>query len=169
VEEIANVARVHGVHVVDGPVSGTATDIRAGRLTVLLGGPDEAVEVCRGVVGAYAEHIVHVGSLGAAMRAKLINNVVFAAHVQIAAAATAAAESMELDPKLCLEAILECSGASAAMGHLLASGGEVAAFGERVGPYLRKDVASCVQTAGELGVDLGWLLGAVQNGPLPLL
>jgi 3-hydroxyisobutyrate dehydrogenase-like beta-hydroxyacid dehydrogenase len=167
-EEIADAASAHGVHVVDGPVSGTATDILAGRLTVLLGGADEAVQRCLDVVAAYAEPVVHVGGLGAAMRVKLINNVVFAAHVQIAAAAVTAAESIGLDPQRCLEAILKCSGASAAMGHLLGAGGDPVAFGERIGPYLRKDVAACVQTADELGADLGPLLGVVRSGPLLL-
>jgi 3-hydroxyisobutyrate dehydrogenase-like beta-hydroxyacid dehydrogenase len=60
-------ARERGALVVDAPVSGSPDDIRSGRLTVLLGGPVEAVETCRRVVSAYADHVVATGDLGSAL------------------------------------------------------------------------------------------------------
>lgn len=157
-----------GVSVVDAPVSGTAADIREGRLTVLLGGGPEAVERCGPVVGAYADPVFVMGDLGTAMKAKLINNVLFAAHVQLAAEAARLAERLGLDPARTLRALLPCSGASAALGYMTREEDQVA-FAVGIGPYLRKDVQSCEAAARELSVDLGLLEDVARRGPLDIV
>jgi 3-hydroxyisobutyrate dehydrogenase-like beta-hydroxyacid dehydrogenase len=68
------------LEVLDAPVSGTADHIAKGELTVLVGGPSEAVERARPVLEAYANPIVATGALGSALSIKLINNLLFAAN-----------------------------------------------------------------------------------------
>lgn len=167
-EVVAAAADEMGVAVVDAPVSGTADDIRAGQLTVLLGGDDSAVEIARDVVAAYAATMVPVGPRGSAMRVKLINNLVFAAHVQVALGAADLAAAMGIDRARALDAMLACSGSSDAMRRLRELDADTGEFGARVGPYLRKDVAACTATAALLGLDVETLLATVRGGPLPL-
>jgi 3-hydroxyisobutyrate dehydrogenase-like beta-hydroxyacid dehydrogenase len=164
-EALAEAAAERGVDVVDGPVSGTAEDIRAGRLTVLLGGADDAVARCVELVKAYADPVLPVGPCGAAMKVKLVNNIVFAATVQLAGDAARLAGQLGVDPMRTLSALMSCSSASTAMRHM-ALAGDVDTFAQRVATYLRKDVAACAETAAQLSVDLGLLGDVARNGPL---
>jgi 3-hydroxyisobutyrate dehydrogenase-like beta-hydroxyacid dehydrogenase len=167
VQRLATEADTRGVTVLDAPVSGTADDIRAGRLTVLVGGDEDAVGRCLPVFAAYADPVLPVGPLGSAMKVKLVNNILFAAQVQLAADAARLAGDLSVDPMRALNALLSCSGASTAMMHLTRSG-DVDAFGARVSRYLRKDVAACAETSAALGVDLGLLGDVARRGPLDL-
>jgi len=72
--DLAAVAGPQGVHVVDAPVSGGFMGAHAGRLAVMFGGADDAIETCRGPFERWAELIVHVGPVGAGTRAKLARN-----------------------------------------------------------------------------------------------
>jgi 3-hydroxyisobutyrate dehydrogenase-like beta-hydroxyacid dehydrogenase len=159
--------KAHGVDVLDAPVSGTADDIRAGRLTVLVGGDAAAVARCTELFGSYADTILPVGESGAAMKAKLINNILFAANVQLVGDAARIAGQLGLDPIATLSALGACSSASKAMGYLVAAG-EVERFATGISHFLRKDVAAAQQTAAELTVDLGLLADVAIRGPLDL-
>lgn len=159
--------REHGVEVLDAPVSGTADDIRAGRLTILVGGDAAAVARCTDLFGSYADTILPVGDSGAAMKAKLINNILFAANVQLVGDAARIAEELGLDPIATLTALGACSSASKAMSYLVAAG-EVERFATGISHFLRKDVAAAQDTAAELSVDLGLLDDVAVRGPLDL-
>jgi 3-hydroxyisobutyrate dehydrogenase-like beta-hydroxyacid dehydrogenase len=69
--------------ILDAPVSGTADDINAGTLTVLVGGPSETVAAVTPILAAYADPVVATGTLGSALSLKLINNLLFAANAQL--------------------------------------------------------------------------------------
>ena len=45
----------------------------------------------------------------------------------------------------------------------------MAAFATRIGPFMKKDVAACLEQAAERGVDAGLLIDVVRRGPLPLM
>ena len=45
----------------------------------------------------------------------------------------------------------------------------MAAFATRIGPFMKKDVAACLEQAAERGVDPGLLIDVVRRGPLPLI
>ncbi|MEZ0352004.1 NAD(P)-dependent oxidoreductase [Mycobacterium sp. pR1184] len=153
--------------ILDAPVSGTADDIAAGTLTVLIGGPTEAVQLVSPVLAAYADPIVPTGELGSALALKLINNVLFAANAQLVAAATELGTSMGVDPNALLAALQVCSAGSRVATHIQQIGG-TEPFAEIAGPFLRKDVAACLQAAAQAGVELGLLGDVVATGPLPL-
>ncbi len=85
VEAIARPGRrTPGVGVVDAPGSGGPAQVADGTLTVFVGGDDADVERCRPVFDAYASHVVHFGALGAGQTVKLLNNLLFGAHVELA-------------------------------------------------------------------------------------
>ena len=154
--------------VVDAPVSGTADDIRAGQLTVLLGGDPAAVAVCTEVMSCYANNLLHVGQLGAALSVKLINNLLFAAHSQLAVSAVELGAEFGVSRQTLLNALKVCSAASYAVSTLdkLPDNGT---FARLAGPVLRKDVMACAEELGVSGAEAILLMDTVRHGPLSLI
>jgi 3-hydroxyisobutyrate dehydrogenase-like beta-hydroxyacid dehydrogenase len=161
--------RFPAIHVVDAPVSGGPGEISAGRLTVLLGGEPVARERAASVVRAYADPIIETGELGTALAVKLVNNFLFAANTQLAAEAVRLGEALGVSPGQLLSALEHMSGGSRASDRAAAGGGDMAAFAARIGPFMKKDVAACLEQAAERGVDAGLLIDVVRRGPLPLI
>lgn len=157
----------HAPLILDAPVSGSAEDIRAGALTVLIGGDEQAVSRVRPVLGSYADPIVATGELGSALRVKLINNILFAANAQLTASAVSVGERLGVRPDALLRALSVCSGSSQALKHIEQLGGPDG-FGHAAAPFLRKDVAVAVAGAEQIGADLGLLVTVAENGPLAL-
>jgi 3-hydroxyisobutyrate dehydrogenase-like beta-hydroxyacid dehydrogenase len=119
------------------------------------------------VVQAYASPVLPTGELGSALAVKLVNNLLFAAHAQLAVQAVALAGQLGVDGPLLLRTIAACSGNSTA-ATTLATLPDAARFEELAGPYLRKDVAACVEELEALGVGAGLLADVVRDGPLDL-
>jgi len=156
-----------GPVLLDAPVSGSPDDIAAGRLTVLLGGPDAAVARARPVLGCYADPVISTGGLGTALNLKLINNVLFAANAQLVAAAVELGKNLGVRDASLFEALAHCSGGSRAAGYVQSAGG-VESFAKVVAPFMRKDVAACIEAAADRGVQLGQLQTVAETGPLDL-
>ncbi|MDT5127914.1 MAG: hypothetical protein QOH54_3558, partial [Mycobacterium sp.] len=112
--------------ILDAPVSGTADDIAAGTLTVLLGGAGDAVAAVTPVLAAYADPVVPTGPLGSALAIKLINNLLFAANAQLLASATQLGEQLGVEPDVLLSALQVCS-----------AGSQVAVHAHRIGGMLK--------------------------------
>jgi 3-hydroxyisobutyrate dehydrogenase-like beta-hydroxyacid dehydrogenase len=153
--------------ILDAPVSGTVENIDAGTLTVLIGGPEDAVAAVTPVLSAYADPVVPTGPLGTALAIKLVNNLLFAANAQMLAAATELGASLGVDRDALLSTLQVCSAGSRVADHAHRIGG-MARFEELAGHFLRKDVAACREAAAESGVDLGLLGLVVGSGPLTL-
>ena len=160
--------RFPGIDVVDAPVSGAPDDIRAGRLAVLLGGPSAARARAAGVVRAYADPVIETGELGTALAVKLVNNFLFAANTQVLAEAIWLGEELGVAPAEMLSALNHMSGGSQA-SRRAADGADMAAFATRIGPFMKKDVAVCLEQAAERGVDPGLLVEVVRRGRLSLI
>jgi 3-hydroxyisobutyrate dehydrogenase-like beta-hydroxyacid dehydrogenase len=143
------------VTIVDAPVSGTADQIRAGTLAVMVGCEPATLPIIQSAVGAYANPIMHVGGLGDAMKVKLVNNILFAATMQLAGAAQALGDALGIDRELLANTLANCSGASRAVALLGGRPFELMEAGTR--PYLEKDVTVVAEIAEELGVTLGKL------------
>jgi 3-hydroxyisobutyrate dehydrogenase-like beta-hydroxyacid dehydrogenase len=161
--------RFPAIHVVDAPVSGGPGEISAGRLTVLLGGEPVARERAAGAVRAYADPVIETGELGTALAVKLVNNFLFAANTQLAAEAVRLGEALGVAPLQLLSALQHTSGGSRASDRVAAGGGDMAAFATRIGRFMKKDVAACLEQAAEREVDAGLLIDVVRRGPLPLI
>jgi 3-hydroxyisobutyrate dehydrogenase-like beta-hydroxyacid dehydrogenase len=144
-----------GVRVIDGPMSGTAESIRNGRLTLLLGGDAADIERVRPVLAAYADNILHVGVIGDAQRIKLINNLLFTVHLQMALEAAKLGEAMSISPSILAKTLATCSGNSFALALFERMPPETMKASAR--PFLVKDVAVVREVATSMGIDLGIL------------
>jgi 4-hydroxybutyrate dehydrogenase / sulfolactaldehyde 3-reductase len=63
-----------GAAMIDSPVGKTADHAVAGTLTLMVGGPDDAIARCRPVLDCMGSDFFHCGDLGAGQTMKLINN-----------------------------------------------------------------------------------------------
>jgi len=163
-DEFASAGRVA---VVDGAFSGTAEAVRAGRLSVYLGGESEHIAIARPVVGAYADTVIETGGRGSALLVKLLNNLLFAAIGQVTLRGLEAGRALGVQDGALLEALAVSSGGSTAGRYIAARGGPER-YAAAVTPFLRKDLAACRDVAAEVGVDLSALLAAAYDGPMSL-
>jgi 3-hydroxyisobutyrate dehydrogenase-like beta-hydroxyacid dehydrogenase len=167
IEQLAG--RAGPVTILDAPISGRSDDILAGRLTVLVGGPQEALARVEPALRTYSTHVIATGSAGSATRVKLVNNLVYAAHVQVAGAAVSIANELGLSTPELLEALSVCSARSFAFTVLQGVGGDPVIFASASAPYLRKDVAVVEKALAELGAGTAELGAIVRGGPFQLI
>ncbi|SHM66733.1 NAD(P)-dependent oxidoreductase [Cryptosporangium aurantiacum] len=161
-DALAERAAGRGIEVLDAPVSGGPHDIAAGRITLLVGGSDEAVARARPALAAYGDPILHVGGRGNGQRVKLINNAVFAANIGLLAAAVDLGAQLGVSEAALLEALPQGSSNSFALSGV-ARAGSVAGFAAAAGEFIGKDVAVVRQVVADLGGDLGALAAAHQT------
>jgi 3-hydroxyisobutyrate dehydrogenase len=91
--DLAAFAAERGVAVVDAPVS-----VRPdGKLLVMVGGDQAAVEQCRPVLESFGEPVLHLGPIGSGQHAKLVNNVLLAARLALAEDALTVGATLGLD------------------------------------------------------------------------
>jgi 3-hydroxyisobutyrate dehydrogenase-like beta-hydroxyacid dehydrogenase len=74
--EVAEAASRRGVDVLDCGVSGGPAAAAEGSLVSMIGGEEEVIDRIRPVLDAFSSLVVHMGPLGAGLRAKLARNVV---------------------------------------------------------------------------------------------
>jgi len=142
-----------GIAVLDTCFSRMWSELSSGMLTLLVGGEAEAIERCRPAFDAFAREIFHIGPSGSGRKIKLVNNILFAAHLQVAADGLRLAEGLGLDRARTASALLECSGASDVM-RLGQDPGEML---KMVRHYMVKDVGAATDAAASAGIDLGAL------------
>ncbi|SEG88118.1 3-hydroxyisobutyrate dehydrogenase [Thermomonospora echinospora] len=137
---LAEQAAAHGVSLIDAPVSGGGPAAAEGRLLVMAGGDAETVERCRPVFATYADPVVHLGDLGSGQLTKVLNNLLFTAHLATAASVLSLGRDLDVDPGRLAEVLSHGSGASFALGRVAAAGGTLERMASHAGPLLQKDV-----------------------------
>ena len=137
--EIADAAAPRGVDVIDAPVSGGGAAAAAGRLTVYVGGADEALARALPVLETYGDPVLHMGALGAGLRTKLLNNALNAAHFALAHDAFALGDALGLDPTALGEALRNGSGRSFSL-EVFVGLRSFDAIADHVGPIMSKDI-----------------------------
>lgn len=109
---LAERATERGVALVDAPVSGGVPGAKAGTLTVMVGGPADAVERARPMLDVLGSRVLHVGPVGAGHALKALNNLMSAAHLLASSEALLVGREFGLDPAVMLEAVNGSSGRS---------------------------------------------------------
>ncbi|KOU56989.1 6-phosphogluconate dehydrogenase [Streptomyces sp. MMG1533] len=160
---LADRARNHGVALVDAPVSGGGPAAAQGRLVVMAGGEPGTVAFCRPVFAAYADPVVHMGPLGTGQLAKLLNNVLFTAHLATAAGTLALGHDLGIDPAALAHVITHGSGTSFALDRITSAGGTLDRIAAHAGPLLRKDVRLVTDVAATAGVPTGIVTAAADE------
>ena len=149
-----------GIDVVDAAVSGGPHDVAAGRLTLFVGGADEAVARVQPVLDCYADPVLHVGQAGDGQKVKLVNNALFAGQIGLLAESIRLGERLGVPESTLLAALAHGSATSRALS-LVAAAGSVSSLIERTGEFVGKDVAVVRGISEDLGSDLGALDDAV--------
>jgi 3-hydroxyisobutyrate dehydrogenase len=112
-QALAKQAAKRGVTLVDAPVSGGVTGARSGSLTIMAGGPDDALATLRPILAALGSNVVHAGRLpGAGHAVKALNNLMSAAHLLVSSEALLAGQAFGLDPAVMLDIVNTSSGRS---------------------------------------------------------
>lgn len=96
----------------DAPVSGGPAGAAAGKLAMMIGGADGDLALARPVIEAMAAKILHVGPSGAGNVAKLVNNLLVAAHMLTTGEGLRLAEAAGVDPEAVLRVVNAASGKS---------------------------------------------------------
>jgi len=98
IERLGKSAKQAGAQLIDAPLTGGIEGAEAGTLTFMVGGAIADVARARPVLEAMGERIVHAGPFGSGCKMKLVNNMICATNLMVAA------EALTLGLKLGLEA-----------------------------------------------------------------
>ncbi len=156
--DLAEKAAEQGISLIDAPVSGGAPAVEAGQLLVMAGGDAETLQRCLPVFGTYANPVVHLGDVGAGQTTKLLNNLLFTAHMATAVSTLELGEQLGVSPQRLGEVIGNGSGNSFALGRILAGGGSLDQIATHAGDLLRKDVRLISELAEAAGITPGAVL-----------
>jgi 3-hydroxyisobutyrate dehydrogenase-like beta-hydroxyacid dehydrogenase len=96
-ESLAVEAEARHIWVLDAPVTGGPGGARSGTLAVMVGGPAQAVDRCRGPFDCFSDRVVHFGAVGSATRAKIARNLITFAGYVAAGEAQRLAEAAGVD------------------------------------------------------------------------
>ncbi len=102
---IAEKLSAKGVLSLDAPVSGGDIGAKNGTLTIMVGGPSEAVEKVVPIFHAIGKTVTHVGDLGAGQVAKAANQIMVAAQMAAMGELLIFARKAGVDPQKVVEAI----------------------------------------------------------------
>lgn len=152
--ELYGVARDHGLHFVDAPVSGGQAGAQNGALTIMCGGDTAAFDAMKPVALAYARACTRIGDSGAGQLAKMVNQVAVAGVIQGLAEAVAFGQQAGLDMDLVLDVI----GKGAAQSWQMDNRGKTMVanqfdFGFAV-DWMRKDLGLVLEEARRNGARL---------------
>lgn len=96
----------------DAPVSGGPAGAASGKLTMMIGGAEKDVALAQPVIEAMSAKVLHVGTSGSGNVAKLVNNLLAAAHMITTSEALKLALSSGIDPEAALRVLNAASGKS---------------------------------------------------------
>ncbi|MFJ8194041.1 NAD(P)-dependent oxidoreductase [Streptomyces sp. NPDC096094] len=156
-------ARVQRVSVLDAPVSGGGRAAEQGSLLVMAGGDPQVFAFCRPLFAAYGDPVVHLGPTGAGQVAKLLNNVLFTAHLGLAADALELGDRLGLDTEGLGRILPRGSAASFALERVVDAGGTLRRIAAHAGGLLAKDVRLLTSIAETTVGDSGSRPGPVRE------
>ncbi len=149
-EELA----ARGVSMLDAPVSGGSEGAERGTLSIMVGGPAEALERVRPLLEVLGKTITHVGASGAGQVAKAVNQVIIAGTYASVAEGMALAMKAGVDR----EALLRALSGGAASSWVLANRAQNMLRGEYPLGFRtrlhRKDLGIALDEARERGVSM---------------
>ena len=152
--EIAAAGEKRGIECLDAPVSGGQAGAENGKLTVMVGGSEDAFERARPAIACYAQRAKLVGSAGSGQLTKMVNQIAIAGLVQGLAEALNFASRAGLDPAAVVDVISKGAAQSWQMENRWETmvAGEFE-FGFAV-EWMRKDMRICLDEARRNGAEL---------------
>jgi 3-hydroxyisobutyrate dehydrogenase len=119
--ELGDLAAARDVALLDAPISGGSRGAQAGTLLTIVGGDAAVLDRARPVLDSFSATVVHAGPLGTGQAAKLLNNLMFAAHAGLLHELLLLAGRMGMSDQTMLEVLAYGSGSSGAVTALRAS------------------------------------------------
>jgi len=157
----AEICKGAGIAFVDAAIAGGVASMAAGQITFFLGGGEAEKATARPVLDLIAERIFDLGSLGAGMGAKVVNNGVMHAVMVVLIEAFAMSSKLGIAPKTMVEILNREEGLMRPLQHRV---GERMRTGNYQGGMsvanARKDSILALETAQQLGVPLYATLAA---------
>ncbi|MDP5274134.1 NAD(P)-dependent oxidoreductase [Chengkuizengella axinellae] len=117
-QKIAQKAREKGIFSLDAPVSGGDIGAREARLTIMVGGDDEAFEKCKPIFEVMGKNIILQGEAGAGQHTKMCNQIAIATNMIGICEAVAYAKTSGLDPEKVLQSISSGAAGSWSLSNL---------------------------------------------------
>lgn len=112
---VAEVARAKDIPFLDAPVSGGVGGAKAGTLTFICGGSEEAFNRAKPILDAMGKNIFHAGDHGSGQVAKICNNMLLAILMSGTSEALALGVKNGLDPAVLSEIMKQSSGGNWAL------------------------------------------------------
>jgi 3-hydroxyisobutyrate dehydrogenase len=116
--EIARAATDRQVHTLDAPVSGGDVGARNGTLSIMVGGPAEALEAVRPCLEVMGRTIVHQGGPGTGQHTKMVNQILIASNMVAISEGLMYAYRMGLDVEQVLASVSSGAASSWALQNL---------------------------------------------------
>ncbi len=148
-----------GVTVLDVPVSGFRERAESGQLTVMVGGPADAVATVRPVLAAFGSHVLHLGPIGSGLKMKALNQALLLANVNAAALALEAGRNLGLDRAATEATLRSATGGSFGLDVLVSRTLVDPAFAILGAKIAEKDLAVFVSICAAAGIDASELVG----------
>jgi 3-hydroxyisobutyrate dehydrogenase len=104
---IARELAERGIDLVDAPAFGTPADAKEGKLNIIVGGEERAVERCRGVLQTLASKILRAGAAGTAQAASAIADYLRGAELLAVCEAIRLGERLGFEPGALLRTTAE--------------------------------------------------------------
>jgi 3-hydroxyisobutyrate dehydrogenase-like beta-hydroxyacid dehydrogenase len=143
-QELAAQAEAVGVRLVDAPMVGGHRGATDGTLTLMCGGPQEAVAALGPVFAAFATNVCHLGSVGAGQVGKTTNNMMLWACLRIDVEALRLARAYGVEPGILRPAMIVGSGGNVPLEK----------WGSHRLTWPAKDLEVAVAMAEEAGLEL---------------
>lgn len=149
-KEMGKILDDKGVTLIDAPISGGEIGAIEGKLSIMMGGPKEAVEKVRPIMKVMGRTVTYCGPLGSGQITKLANQIMVIHTIMSIAEGLAFAEKAGLD----LETTLQVTSAGAASSHSLKSLGPKIVAGDLKPAFMvdlqQKDLRLVLEYAEQL-------------------
>lgn len=110
--QIASSLEAHGIRFLDAPVSGGVKGAIDGKLTAMIGGDTDTLELARPAIETFAAKIVHCGPTGAGMAVKAANQALLGVNILALTEVLLGLERQGVKSRTALEVINSSSGRS---------------------------------------------------------
>ncbi len=152
---IAGRAKEKGVAMLDAPVTGNPKVAEAGKLGIMIGGPEKTYKTCLPIFETLAAKIVYVGEEnGTGTTLKLINNLILGVAIEAVSEAMVLAAKVSIDPRK----VIEITSVGGARTGAMETRGERMIRGDFAPGFstnnMYKDLTSVMKLADEAGVSL---------------
>ena len=117
--DLAKQLAERGIELIDAPALGTPAEARAGKLTLVIGGDDTAVERCRPIFATLAARTLHAGPVGSGQAGAALGDFLRGAEILAASEALRIGQKFGLDARSVVEIGETLSGVGPTMGALL--------------------------------------------------